>query len=301
MAYTDSFLTRSITEIQELLDEPVNNAKFSDPRLISHIEKSYILILNEINRLSKTQIVARSTITVGANTTKYILPYVMGSIYAIYDEGTDGNKIFYDGRSRRNPYGRGLSIEGHTLRIQSVDSLGLGKTLTIEWVPMGVARLHNGTCTINSAGTIVTFGATPNAGALDTHINGYAGSVFRHIETDGSVVTGNFMQEHTIASYDASNRKATLDVPLTTVPTTDDGSIFYEISPAVHKGMDMIVPLYAAYRIAASDGNRKRAKGMLELWRMEIRNVRLTSHYTSMTDATRVPVDSHDSSRYRRI
>ncbi len=301
MAYTDSFLTRAITEVRELLDEPTNNAKFTDDRIIVHLEKSYILILNEINRVSKTQIVARSTVTVSANTTDYILPYVIGSIYAIYDEGTDGNKIFYDGRSRRNPFGRGIAIEGHTLKIQTVDSLGLGKTLTIEWVPMGIARLHNGTCTINSAGTVVTFGATPNAGALDTHINGYAGSLFRMIETTGTVVTGNFMQEHTIASYDASNREATLDVPLTTVPTTDDGGIFYEIAPAVHKGMDMIVPLYAAYRIAASDGNRKRSDGILKVYRQEIRNVRLTSHYTSMTDASRVPVDNHDVRRYRRI
>lgn len=301
MAYADSFLTRSIADVREAIDEPNVSAKYTDARIILHLEKAFILVLNEVNRNSKTPAVVKQEITLAANTTEYVLPYVMGSVLGIYDADETGGKIFYDGRSIHNPYGRFIWLEDHTLHIQTVDSFGLEKTLTVEWIPSGIARLHNGECTISATGLTVTFGATPNAGTLDTHAHAYAGSKFRILDVDGTTITGDYQQERNIKAYNHATRVATLDVALSPVPTTNDGKIYYEIAPFINQGMDSVVPLYAAYRIASVEGNDKRAAGILRAYRNEIRNVRLTAFYSKMDEAPRVRGDNYDNRRYRRF
>lgn len=299
--YSDSFLSRSLADLDEAIDEPIVKAKYTDARKIVHLEKAYILVLNEKNRNSKTPAVVKQTISVTAGITKYALPHVMGSLYGLYDLDDSGGKIYYDGRGRFNPHGQRIWLEGQTLHIQSAGSPGIGSELTAEWLPSGVARLHNGTCTISADGDVITFGETPNAGTLDTHHQAYAGSLFRMLGVDGSVTTGNYLQERNITAYDETTRQATLDVALSPIPTTDDGNIYYEIAPAIHKGMDSVVALYAAYRIMSIEGNLKRARGILEAYRNELRNVRLTAYYSNMPEAPRLRSDSFDNRRYRRF
>lgn len=300
--YDESFISRSIVNIREDTDEPTVNAKYTDARIIQLLEKAYILVVNEKNRNSKTPIVARITKTITSGQTVYTLPHTVGSVYGIYklsDSGT-GYKVFYDSRSRHNPLGRGMWIEGNSLYIQSTDMFNIGTELTIEYIPNGVARLHNGTCTLNADGTVVTFGATPNAGDLDTHIEAYAGSVFRLLKIDGTVITGNNMQEVPVTTYDADTRQATLAVALDPIPTTDDGNIYYEVAPAISKGMDMVVATYASYRMEMKEGNRKRAAGLLDAFKNERRNVNLLEFYSYMPDAPLNRSDSHDNRRYAR-
>jgi len=301
MAYTESFLTRAIADVREDTDEPIIKAKYPDARIILHLETAYILALNEMNRNSKTPAVARVTKTIASGITAYALPHTVGSVYGIYKAGDSGGKVFYDSRSRNNQLGRGMWLEGNTLHVQTADLYGAGTELTIEYIPSGIARLHNGECTLNAAGTVVTFGATPNAGTMDTHIEAYTGGIFRHLETDGTTVTGNIMQERIITAYNAATRATTLDVALDPIPITNDGKIYYEIAPAISKGMDTVVALYAAYRIAIKEGNRKRAGGILEAYRNEMRNVKLTAYYSNMPDAPLMDSDSHDNRRYRRF
>lgn len=300
-AYEESFLSRNIVAVQDYLDEPTIKAKYDDDKLIDYIEKAYIIVFNEINRNSKTPAVVKLPITIAQNATTYTLPHTLGSLYSVYnDESESGFKTFYDSRSRYNSSGRGLWIEGHTLHIQNTERFGLGLTLIAEYIPNGVARLHNGVCTVSADGLTVTFGTTPNNGTLDTHREAYAGGVFRHLLTDGTNVTGNFIQERNITRYDETTREATLDVALAPIPTTDDGLIYYEVAPAIYKGMDTVVALYAAYKICLTEGNIKRAQGILAAYRNEIRNVRLTAYYTFMKDAPKLRSDSHENRRFRR-
>lgn len=289
--YTDSFLTRAIADVRESTDEPTNKAKYTDARIIEHLEKAYIIVLNEINRNSRTPAVAKVTKTVVTGTTAYVIPHTMSSIHGVYKTDTTGGKIFYDSRSKFNSLGRGIWIENQTLHIQTTDLYGVGTEITIEYVPSGVARLHNGICTLNSDGDVATFGATPNAGALDTHHEAYAGSILRILGAD---TTGNYLQERIITAYDEITRAATLDVALSPIPT---GNIYYEIAPAISKGMDTVVALYAAYRIMATEGNAKRASSILKAYQSEIRNVRLTAYYSYLPDA---PIDRCDNPHNRR-
>ena len=298
--YSDSFLSRGLVVVRENVDEPNVSAKYSDDRIISHLERAYIIVLNEKNRSNKTPAVVKQTITVASGVTEYILPHVVGAIHAIYSTNDTGYKLFYNGRGVHNSFGRGIWIEGDTLHIQNVGSLGIGTELVVEWIPVGIARLNNGTCTVSTDGKTITFGATPNAGTLDTHHEAYSGSVFRCLGVDGTTVVGNYLQERNITAYDETTRKATLDLALDPIPTTDNGYIYYEIAPSIHKGMDTVVALYAAYRIMSVEGNVKRARSILDAYRNELRNVRLTAYYTNISEAPRCSGDSVDNRRYRR-
>lgn len=289
--YADSFLTRAIIDVRESTDEPTTKGKYTDARITEHLEKAYILVLNEKNRNSRTPAVAKINKTIASGTTSYILPHTVGSVHGIYKTDTTGGKAFYDSRSKYNSLGRGMWIENQTLYIQTTDLYGVGTEITIEYVPSGVARLHNGLCTLNATGTIATFGATPNAGALDTHHEAYAGSILRILGADG---TGDYLQERVITAYDETTREATLDVALSPIPT---GNIYYEIAPAISKGMDTVVALYAAYRLTATEGNTKRASSILKAYRNELRNVRLTAYYSYLPEA---PIDRSDNPHNRR-
>jgi hypothetical protein len=299
--YADSFLSRAIIDVHEATDEPTQKAKYTSARVIAHLEKSYILILNEINRNSRTPAVGKITKTLASGTNTYVLPHTVGSVFGIYKADSVGGKVFYDSRSQYNVFGKGLWLENQTLHIQAVDTYGIGTEITIEYTPSGIARLHNGVCTLNAAGDVVTFGATPNAGVLDTHHEAYTGCIFRHLGVDGTTVTGNFLQERVITAYDETTREATLDAPLSPIPTTDDGYIYYEIAPTISKGMDTVVALYAAYRLTSGEGNTKRANGILKLYRNELRNVRLSSYYSLMPDAPVDRSDSFDNRRYNNF
>lgn len=290
--YSDSFLSRAIADVLESTDEPTTKAKYAPARIIEHLEKAYIIVLNEINRNSRTPAVAKIVKTITSGTITYPLPHTVGSVHGIYKGGDSGGKVFYDSRSKFNAFGRGLWVENQTLHIQTTDMYGLGTEVTIEYIPSGIARLHNGICTLNAAGDVVTFGSTPNAGTLDTHHEAYAGSILRILGADG---TGSYLQERVITTYDEIEKEATLDAPLDPIPTGDN--IYYEIAPAISKGMDTVVALYAAWRIMSTEGNVKRASSILRAYRNEIRNVRLTAYYSYMPEA---PIDRSDSNNNRR-
>ncbi|KKL81112.1 hypothetical protein LCGC14_1997990, partial [marine sediment metagenome] len=248
--YVDSFLTRNIDMVRLHMEEPVINAKYSDTQIIEQLERSYIHVIGEKNRNAMNPVVAKFDITIASGITAYTLPYTMGSIVTIYEAASQGVRVFYHSRSDYNPLGKRMWVEGNILHLQAAGVLNPSSTLTVEYIPIGTSRLHCGTCTINSAGTIVTLGATPYQGVLDTHVSGYLGDILRILTVSGSTVTGAMLQERPITAYDNSTRAATIGPALNPVPTTDDGSIFYEIAPAIHKGMDAVVGAHAAYVLA---------------------------------------------------
>ncbi len=103
--YSDSFLTRGIADVRESTDEPTQIAKYSDSRIIEHLEKAYILVLNEINRNSRTPAVAKIIKTVAQGTTAYPLPHTIGSIHGLYKGDDTGGTVFSNSRSKHNPFG----------------------------------------------------------------------------------------------------------------------------------------------------------------------------------------------------
>jgi len=208
-----------------------------------------------------------------------------------------GYKIFYTSRGGYNPLGRGIWAEGKTLHIQD-GTLTNGTVVTVEYLPSGTARLHNGSCTVDSTGLVVTFGGTPTVGTLDTHQNAYAGCIFRILaDTDANY---NYIQERTIVSYDPATRKATLDVALS--PNAGDGihsgTTTYEIAPSISAGLDHAISTYLAYWIVSIEASAARANLLLRTYKDVIRNLRLTSYYSNLTESTKARADNFQNSRY---
>ncbi len=292
----DAFLTRSISNFRRYTDEPSVNAKYSDAALIEMIEESYSHIISEVNRCSPEPIVARFEVTYVADTETYILPQLIQSIHAIYHTTDSGYKIFYTARSGYNPLGRRVWVEGSILHIQT-NVLSPSDVLTIEYIPSGTARLHDGTCTIDSTGKLVTFGATPTDGALDTHVNAYAGAIFRLItSTDANFA---FLQERTIKSYAHVTRIATLDTALSPNPEST-GTTSYEIAPAIHRGLDHAVALYLAYWIASIEGSITRSRLLKRMFQDILRNLRLSAYYSNLLEAPKARADNFNNRRYLR-
>jgi hypothetical protein len=265
------------------------------------IEQSYAHLIAEINRCSTEPIVARYTVTCVSGVTKYRLPELIGGIYAIYNQTDSGYKVFFSARSRLNPLGQRVWVEGKTLHIQE-GYLGIGDTITIEYIPSGTARLHDGTCEVDSTGLLVTFGATPTDGTLDTHQNAYAGSIFRLLtDTDTDY---DYIQERTIVSYNPVTRVATLDVALSPNPgaTAYEGerATSYEIAPAISTGLDHAVSAYLAYWIASIEASPTRANLLFRVYRDVLRNLRLTAYYSNLPECTKARADNFSNSRYSR-
>lgn len=294
---TDSFLNRAIADFRRYTDEPVLNAKYTDAVLIGMIEQSYAHVVAEIHRNHTQPIVARYEVTVATGTTKYLLPNLIGTIYAIYQEGDYGTKVFYDSRSRYSPLGRNVWVEGFTLHVQQ-NTLSTGDIVTIEYLPTGTARLHDGTCTVDSTGLLVTFGATATTGTLDTHANAYAGHIFRIVLS--SEAGFNYVQERTILSYVNSTRVATLDLALNPNPEST-GTTSYEIAPYIHRGLDHVVALYLAYWVASIEGQKvTRTRNLQGLYRDAMRNLRLRGYYSNLQDASKLRADNYNNSRYNQ-
>jgi hypothetical protein len=291
----NAFLTRAITQVRLYTDEPSINAKYTDATLIEMVEQVYTHVISEINRCSPQPIFAKYTVTYIDGTESYRLPELIGMVNAIYYATDSGYKIFYSSRSGYSPLGRQVWLEGKTLHIQS-GVLNGDDVLTIEYISSGTARLHDGTCTVDSTGKLVTFGATPTDGTLDTHTNSYAGSIFRLLSSDSS--SYSFIQERTIVAYNNITRVATLDAALSPIPLT--GTTSYEIAPAINQGLDHAVASYLAYWLAAIEGNTTRANLLKGVFRDILRNLRLTSYYSNLQDCTKARADNFNNSRYVR-
>jgi hypothetical protein len=295
--YEKSFLVRAIDWIRLWTAEPSIKAKYSDTRLIERLEVNYALALGEINRMMGDVLVNRFAITLtGAG--KYVLPATFGPVQAIYYDGGYGYKIFWTRNSSLNPNGKGVWVEGNVLRYQD-SAFEIGDTVTVEAWPTGLARLHCGTCTVDATGTIVTLGATPYLGQLDTQINAYVGSSLRIFNVTGTSPTGPYIQERPITAYAVATRQATLDVALDPIPAAGSGGyIFYEIAPQIPIGFDSVLAAKTAWEINSAEGQKAKAAGALNIYQTNIRHLRLTAWMRQMQDAGVAESDSFMNSRF---
>jgi len=298
MALTGSFLTDCIADVRRYTEEPVANAKYTDTILLRMIEQAYSHVINEVNRCNPEPIVATYTVTVTADTNEYILPPLIGSIWAVYSSTDSGYKVFYQSRSHLNPFGRQVWIERNVLRMQD-GYFQTGDTITVEYVPGGCVHLHNGTCTVDSTGKLITFGSTPLTGTLDTHLHSYTGSVLRIVsDTDASY---DFQQERLIHSYANQTRIATVQLALN--PNAGDGvqsgTTNYEIAPPIHYGLDHAIGMYLARWIVSIEGSVTRTRLLNREFQDVIRNLRLTTYYSNLMEAGKVRSDNFDNRRFR--
>ena len=295
--YAEAQLVRMIAEVRKWADEPQLNAKYDDDWIIRRAENIYALVLGEKNGQLQDQVIATLEITPVAGTTVYVIPATMGPVQAIYSRPSGYDyKYFYERRGSHSVYGKGVWVEGNLLHLQAGYDEILD-ALYVECIPNGCARLHCGTCTLNADGDEATLGATPYLGTRDRAVNAYAGSLLRIFNVTGSTVVGNLVQERLITAYDAATRVATLAAPFDPVPTTDDGSIFYEIAPQIPIGLDAVLGMKIAWEIAAVEMPKK-APGLLALYGQNLRHLRLEGWSAQLQSAQQPNADAYWNPEY---
>lgn len=292
--YAESFLSRGIEAVRDYTDDPAVNKKWTDAKIIRQLELSYILVLGEKNRNALTPAVARFTVTIASNTLTYDLPYTIGTVEAIYEGDGYGGKLFYDARSNYNAAGKRLWVEGNTLKMQHTTTLSTGAEITVEYIPSGISRLHNGPCTFTDSTTVV-FDATVDQGTLDTHINAYLGDTFRFLHAIGTV-TNDYIQERTITAWAHTTRTATIAPALTAIPTTTTGGeLLYEICPNIHKGLDLIIPMHTAQFICEIEGQTVRARQLEKALQKALRHLRLDAYYSNLQECSKMRADNYNN------
>jgi hypothetical protein len=295
--YADSMLVRLCSLVNKLTAEPKLNKLYDDAWIISRAENVYALVLGEIHRMTQDQVIATIPLSILGGQNVYIIPPHMGPIQAVYTmDNPWGLKYFYERRGSGSILGKGIWVEGNMLKIQQ-STVIFADTIYVECWPNGCARLHCGTCTVSADGLSVTFGATPYLGTVDRTVNAYAGSIFRPFKVTGTTVTGNVIDERIISSYNAVTRVATLMAPLDPIPTTDDGSIFYEIAPQIPVALDSVIGMRIAWEIN-SIIQPKKAPGCLAMYQSNVRHLRLESWAKQLQSARQPNADNFNNPGY---
>ncbi len=300
--YADAQIVRMIAEVRKWVDEPKlggggGSPKYTDDWIIHRAENIYALVLGEKNRQLQDPVVATLTVMPVTGTYVYVIPSTMGPVQAVYTRNSDWDyKYFFSRRGSHNASGKGVWVEGNLLHLQAgYDELL--DTLYVECEPNGCARLHCGTLTLDVDGDAATLGATPYKGTRDRAVNAYAGSMLRVFNVTGSVVVGNLIQERLITAYNATTRVATLAAPFDPVPTTDNGSIFYEIAPQIPINLDSVLGLKVAWEIAATEMPKK-AQGLLALYQQNLRHLRLEGWSAQLQSAGQPNADGFSNPDY---
>jgi len=154
MAQT-GFLTRTISNVRDMLDEPDTNAKWTDAKIIKYIEAAYAMVFSDLNRGQQNPLLVPYDITSTTSSEDmwYDLPPTVGAIPQITLLDSGGNYMSaIDFHGLHNPYGQGIKVMHHGLFIKK-GAVPTGNQIRVEYVPSGTARLHEGTTTNNIGAT----------------------------------------------------------------------------------------------------------------------------------------------------
>lgn len=212
------FINRVIRLIRKDTDEPSINAKYSGADLLTLVEQGFQVALADLNALTDNPMKVRLSMTVGPDTTEYLLPPSVEQIIRIarIDPESGRPQEIWTPRPEASWYGAGVLLEGRVLRLDPSITRGSDDIeLEIKYIPNGDVRLHYGFLEDLTATTCV-LDRVPSFGKLDTRENAYVGTVLRILSTDDEDT--NYVQERTITAYDRTTREATLTPALDPLP-----------------------------------------------------------------------------------
>jgi hypothetical protein len=265
------------------MDEPSLKAKYNDSAIIDEVEKAYPVILGEINRnLNDGQITCKIELETTVDTGIYIIPSSVGQIISVYKtDGFYGSRNFIGTRNQKDLYESGVWRTGNIL---NVSREARGGTIVIEYAPIQVPCLHYGVIdTISQDGKELILPSEPTKGSIDSLDSAYTGSVLRILSS--TEVSTNISQERVISGYSAIDRKISIPIALSPIPS---GDVTYEICPNIHQSLDDVIAAYVGKVISSIEGDTKRYAMLDRMYMDRIRNLRLSSAYNRIDTSTQV-------------
>jgi hypothetical protein len=131
---------------------------------------------------------------------------------------------------------------------------------------------------------------TPVYGTLDRHDNGYVGCILR-------VWSTMKVEERTIIGYNSGTGVVTVTPAL----ATGSADRYYEIAPAIYRGLDNVVGLYVATLISGIEGHPVRSARVEKIYVRTLRNVRLGEFYSVLQNSGAMSGKGVDYTRYRLL
>jgi len=290
------FLSRTIEEVRLQTDEPEINAKYSNGRVVTYIEKQWGEVWSDLCRMLARPYSATFDITVNSTSeTWYPLPTYIRSILEIEIIDNAGNRLGrVRGRDVTNPRRPGVRVEGGML-IVSRESMQLGTIMRVVFVPSGSARLHEGTAqSVAADGSSATLATAPSLGALDTHPNAYVGCTFRVL----SAGTNDYLQERPISAYNHVTLVASFPAGAELDPIPS-GVVTYEIAPSgIDQTLDMVIAMKVAKQICSQEGNKDKVATLSQAYREAMRDIRLRAQELALYDGLMMRGDTADNDGY---
>lgn len=259
-----SFLNTVIFRVRSILDEPDQDAKWTDANMVRHlINPAVCEVMTQVNLDSSNPVVMRLDITVVEDQEHYVLPPSVGSVVRITTMD-DNDVVTGDIRPRHelNRHGPGWTLEGNVLRLFPIPTNVPSNTVIQVWyVPAASFRMHlaagtaastaaNGKVS-NAALTTMTLATTPTLGDREARASGLVGATLRVLRNHSS--SKLYIEERTISAHtvsaDGMTDSITLRRPLTSYVEND--YVAYEIVPfPLHDGLVEAVALRVAVKLA---------------------------------------------------
>lgn len=293
----DGFLTRTISRVRRHANEPATNAKYSSANILDELSPVYKSIFGELARVSPMPITVSFDITPVEAQTHYQLPPHIGTIRLMEYVDTAGNSagILYP-RAFRNIGGAGLIINQNILQFTGI-SAPTGHTIRIHYTPDGCAMLHEGSIdassAIDSSETYydeVVLASSPSTGTLDTRANAYAGCTYRVLSDTGGAGAKDYVQDRLISVH--TNTTRTVRTYTKFDPTPGGTTHLYEIAPPLDTALDGIIAVGIARRMVSAEGDTRAYTHLTQMYREQLRELRLTAANLTSWTAGSVPSDS---------
>ena len=250
MNSTGSVLQTLVDRVRLLTDE-TGSDRYEDKDLLEEfILPAWVCFWTDISMLDEDPILLASTVSIIAGTDRYILPPIIGDIWALAMNSATTNARTHDWQKRNEWHsaGAGWRIEGNELVFQPKP------TTTEDWLliyrPSGDCLPHVGSGTVVSS-TVITLAATPTLGSFDARDNAYVGLFLRTLEA------GRVIQERVISAFDAATRQATVRVAFTQSAShlpADGASVSYEVAFRVYQPQIQCLAAAAAMDMGAPGG-----------------------------------------------
>jgi hypothetical protein len=288
-----NFISNLVALIRQGIDEPSVNAKYTDNDLLTLGCNAWTQIWTDLLAVEDHAPRGRITISIAKDTQNYVLPPNMERVERVYKlEATTGLPQWeiYP-RGRFNPGGNGMIIEGNILRLTPKPDVAFDAV--VDFIPGGSIAPVEGTCdTVTTAGQMTI--ASITAGSEDYRANAYVGYMLRVTDTNG------FTDERYITGYTRDSSSSTL----TFSPNLESDFIkgatdTFELVPQFGISTLALLATQVSRKIVAQEGNTKRFTLLTQLYREEMRNMRMKTAKLMERRASRMEGDSVDNARYR--
>lgn len=293
-----------VQRIYDYADEPSVEAKYTTDKLFPLITQAYSRVMMEHNSMSEHPIVVRWSLTVTESVQNYYLPPNVGQLLKIgkVEDVTGRNNEWTVPRSRLNPYGPGVLLEGNMIRWEPKPRIG--ETLQLEYIPDGYCSIHLGTFTqgdtVTPSDTTFALNASPSEGYFDQIPNAYLGQVVRIIDcqTTGSVedqptgYTSFPIQERPISGYAPTTNVITVEPAFdfnlgTNAGIAADSTYTYEVVPFFWSLLKEAVIWDVVRRLHGISGKKQQEASARIYYIETMRNIRMNAaNYNQRTGSS---------------